>query len=1175
MNYHTIKRIFKIIICFIILLCTHFIFTGVSYSSSKSKSEIGQYIAEFSVNFANIHGSETVYSWTAYQRGKAYEGYKTTGVTCFGVNYTNKYAMDCVGWVSFAIHHATGLDVAQVRSGACGFVTPQSGVGNSNGYFEIVSGSPQPGDILISPSTPHVMVYIGNNQVVDSWSVGGNAVQIRSIQTYSQIARISNLGIQAINDSNLTTIFNGQGSITGSIDTNNGEEENVQFEYNGLQEGKFGVFVYSFDWILNSLKGILNWFIGIVSYLIRMVVIGWTAIIESLVNTIMEWTTGEEASLTIEKLVNNQVPFLDVNFFNFSMAGGEEIQTDSIVYIIRENISVWYYIIRNISIIGLLITLLYIGIRMAFSTIGEQRAKYKELLISWVTSFIIVFFIHYVMIIILNINSSLIELIHLTLNGAEESLYDSVKSAAYAIPASIGWTGLIMYVALIYLLVKFLFMYFKRFLVVGILTFMAPILGVTYAIDKIKDNKSQSLSNWLKEYTFNVLIQSVHALLYTLCISLAFNIMGTSIQGCFIAILLVNFVLKAEVIFKNIFGIKSGSLKDAIKSTIMIMNVATIARNVVGANAKVFGFVTKPITSPIKDIVSKTKDYRRNDKVEKVKKSIEQARALGNTTVKVGRRSFEIGQLIQDGNIYDTTKVARELVDRSESIKKENRKEIKQQMSETLSTVLGTAQMVTAAGMIVADGEEGLAMYANARSNLKKGINGTDNEITVYKTKGGKIKNILTAGVYGNVKSINRRNKKYKKKINNNIYNAQHEVAIKLLQKRIFEQREKLEKDASINQEELDKIIQQEMRILSDNLIYNIIYKLNATMENTVSVSLDTETIIESIDYKIDELVGNSLDIDSLLEKVKAMQMPDTNNHNTYYINTNKFEKSIHNELITIIAKEKQVKKKEITEEEIKEKYEKMDSTTKKEIIHNSMVQAITQKEKYSLEDLRDQLAEETKELGDLHNNIEKIFVDKNNKKIKIETKKFEENIQDGLVKIYAQENKINKKDVTKEAIEERFRNMSNEEKKQLMKQAMLKATKSKLDLKEEKSEKERLEKKKSNMKLNNVEEIIDLIEATNNVAINNTNYKKNFEHLIKTNIAKERKVSIEQVSASEVDKYIRKLTNKELIRNIKIAGANEDSFIRHEDTDKQEYSELINDIRKLRYHKAQLKGTK
>ena len=46
---------------------------------------------------------------------------------------------------------------------------------------------------------------------------------------------------------------------------------------------------------------------------------------------------------------------------------------------------------RTVSIIGLIVTLLYLGIRMALSTIAEDKAKYKELLVSWLVSFIIVF----------------------------------------------------------------------------------------------------------------------------------------------------------------------------------------------------------------------------------------------------------------------------------------------------------------------------------------------------------------------------------------------------------------------------------------------------------------------------------------------------------------------------------------------------------------------------------------------------------------------------------------------------------------------------------------------------------------------------------------------------------------------------------------------------------------
>ena len=206
----------------------------------------------------------------------------------------------------------------------------------------------------------------------------------------------------------------------------------------------------------------------------------------------------------------------------------------------------------------------------------------------------------------------MIDLIGVSFGGGEESLYDTVRSSAYAVQSSIGWPALIVYMILVYLLVRFLFVYIKRFLVVAILTFMAPIIGVMYSIDKIKDNKSQSFSNWLKEYTFNVILQSVHMLLYTLFVSLAFKVLGTSIMGSLFACLLINFILKAESLFKKIFGIKSGSIQDVLKSAgavAIIMKAGRMAKNLVYTNVKMAGIITKPVQKPIKDIAARKISY--------------------------------------------------------------------------------------------------------------------------------------------------------------------------------------------------------------------------------------------------------------------------------------------------------------------------------------------------------------------------------------------------------------------------------------------------------------------------------------------------------------------------------------------------------------------------------------
>ena len=413
------KKIIKILLFIILLLCQFFINKNV-YASNKSKEEIGEYIAEFAENFAKEHGAETVYSFNYWQRGQAYHGIKTSGTrNTYGddiepLSYTDKYAIDCVGWVSMAIHQSTGLDSALVSSGSFGFVTPDHQKGYctySNGYFEVVSDQPMRGDILIRPDfggkLGHVMIYIGNGKIIDS-AGGFTTVRERTADDYSLIARITDAGVAAINDSDLTTIFNGKGSITG-ISGSGG------FNYNGLQAGRIGVRTFKFNWILPNLKEILDWYIGISTYITRAIYVGLTETVEILIDNTMEAVTGVEASLTIEKLLFNEVPILDVNFFNFDQAGGQQIERaeegeeESILYVIRDNISIWYNVIRNLSIILLLITLLYIGIRIAISSAAEQKAKYKELLKSWFTSFIIVFSIHYVMIFILTMNEMALE----------------------------------------------------------------------------------------------------------------------------------------------------------------------------------------------------------------------------------------------------------------------------------------------------------------------------------------------------------------------------------------------------------------------------------------------------------------------------------------------------------------------------------------------------------------------------------------------------------------------------------------------------------------------------------------------------------------------------------------------------------------------------------------------
>ena len=56
-------------------------------------------------------------------------------------------------------------------------------------------------------------------------------------------------------------------------------------------------------------------------------------------------------------------------------------------------------------------------------------------------------------------------------------------------------------------------MYIKRMLTVGFLIVIAPLITITYSIDKMGDGKSQALNAWLKEFIYNVLIQTFHCII--------------------------------------------------------------------------------------------------------------------------------------------------------------------------------------------------------------------------------------------------------------------------------------------------------------------------------------------------------------------------------------------------------------------------------------------------------------------------------------------------------------------------------------------------------------------------------------------------------------------------------------------------------------------------------------
>ena len=109
----------------------------------------------------------------------------------------------------------------------------------------------------------------------------------------------------------------------------------------------------------------------------------------------------------------------------------------------------------------------------------------------------------------------------------------------------------IIYVVLVIYTLIFCFTYLKRVIYMAFLTIIAPLVAITYPIDKVNDGKAQAFDMWLKEYIFNLLIQPMHLILYTILVGSA---MKFAAQNIFYVVVALGFLMPAEKLLRRFFG---------------------------------------------------------------------------------------------------------------------------------------------------------------------------------------------------------------------------------------------------------------------------------------------------------------------------------------------------------------------------------------------------------------------------------------------------------------------------------------------------------------------------------------------------------------------------------------------------------------------------------------------
>lgn len=242
-----------------------------------------------------------------------------------------------------------------------------------------------------------------------------------------------------------------------------------------------------------------------------------------------------------------------------------------------ENISKYYVIVRNLSIAVLLGILLYIGIRMAISTVASDEAKYKKMLYDWTISLVLVFMLHFIIIITFYINNQLVAILS---EFDDSGSFDMAALFGQAMVPGAGMDELIVYGAFTVANLAMVLTYVKRTIVLGFLIIISPLITITYAIDKIGDNKSQALNTWLREFVFSVIIQPFHCIIYIVFYGATVKTVvgvgdGSDLGKLIFAAASAFFMLKAEGIVKKIFGIQPSGIGDAIGTGAMALTAAS------------------------------------------------------------------------------------------------------------------------------------------------------------------------------------------------------------------------------------------------------------------------------------------------------------------------------------------------------------------------------------------------------------------------------------------------------------------------------------------------------------------------------------------------------------------------------------------------------------------------